>query len=111
MARRRIALLLSASAVFALCSLASAPAAAEVSEEHVLQLVPAEQSAATTPVCGLGEVTENLIQPERLPGSPGGVHVIGGGSSNSKLTVAAKETLPGGAAGVAATGIRGPDTA
>ncbi len=109
MARRRIALLLSASAVFALCSLASAPAAAEVSEEHALQLVPAEQSAVTTPVYGLDEVTESLIQPERLPGSPGGV--IAKVTTYNKVTENANELLPGGAAGVAATGIRGPDTA
>ena len=58
-----------------------------------------------------GAVHSELKGFERLPGSPGGVHVIGGGSSNSKVTVSELEVLSGGAAGVAATGIRGPDTA
>jgi hypothetical protein len=91
----------------------------------LLAAVPAAEASETPTFTDVEESTELIAeksdwvpepgptsnQHERLPGSPGGVHVIGGGSSNSRLTVSELEVLPGGAAGVAATGIRGPDTA
>lgn len=46
---------------------------------------------------------------ERLPESPGGV--IAKVTGETKVTVNAKEVLPGGAAGVASIGIRGPTPA
>lgn len=108
MARPRIRLLISASAVFALCSLASMSAAVEVVDEHALQLDAMEQSIAVIPDWDLEEVTAAMAAPDRLPESPGGV--IAKVTTCTKVTDHAKEVLPGGAAGVAGIGIRGPTT-
>ena len=56
-----------------------------------------------------GAVHSEIEGFERLPGSPGGV--IAKVTSETKVTDNAKDLLPGGAAGVAATGIRGPNPA
>ncbi|AOY88627.1 hypothetical protein BKP64_10855 [Marinobacter salinus] len=108
MARQRIIVLTAASAVFALCSLASMPAAAEAIKQHALQLDPMEQSVDVFSVYDLGEVTAAMASPERLPESPGGV--IAKVTVSTAITTNEKEVLPGGAAGVASIGIRGPTT-
>jgi hypothetical protein len=108
MARQRIIVLASASAVFALCSLASMPAAAEIVDQDTLQLDPMEQSIAVIPAYDLEEVTAAMVAPDRLPESPGGV--IAKVTVSTAVTDNEKEVLPGGAAGVAGIGIRGPTT-
>lgn len=99
-------------AVFALCLAVLAPSTA--SAEAYL----AEQSFVADPTELIAEYapdTKAAVHSEikgfqRLPESPGGVIAIGGGSSNTKVTTCQKEVLPGGAAGVASIGIRGPTT-
>ncbi|QTN41702.1 hypothetical protein [Marinobacter salsuginis] len=108
MARQRIIVLAGASAVFALCSLASMPAAAEIVEQGTLQLDSMEQSIVVIPAYDLEEVTASMVAPDRLPESPGGV--IAKVTVSTAVTDNEKEVLPGGAAGVAGIGIRGPTT-
>ncbi len=108
MARTRSRILVLSSAVFALCSLASMPVAAEAVEEHALQLDPMEQSIDAISVYDLGEVTAAMTAPDRLPEAPGGA--IAKVTTYTKVTSCEKEVLPGGAAGVAGIGIRGPTT-
>ena len=97
-------------AVFALCLAVLAPSTA--SAEGYL----AEQSFvvnATELIAHYAPDTKAAVHSEikgfqRLPESPGGV--IAKVTNSSKVTDNAKEVLPGGAAGVASIGIRGPTT-
>lgn len=97
-------------AVFALCLAVLAPSSA--SAEAYL----AEQSFVADPTDLIAEYatdTKAAVHSEikgfqRLPESPGGV--IAKVTTCTKVTDHAKEVLPGGAAGVASIGIRGPTT-
>lgn len=101
----------------ALFLLAAVPAA-EASEEPGFTTVDDSTELIATTAIDTDAAHFEIKGSERLPASPGGDYAIGGGSSNDKVTTCkmtnskvtenAKEVLPGGAAGAAANGIRGP---
>ena len=95
-------------AVVALFLLASVPAV-QADEVPGFTTVDDSTELIADSAVNTGAVHSEIIGFERLPGSPGGV--IAKVTTCNKVTENAKELLPGGAAGVAATGIRGPDTA
>jgi len=105
----------------ALFLLAAVPAV-EVSEQSGFSTVDDSTELIAGNAIDSEPAQPNSNEHERLSASPGGDYAIGGGSSNGKVTVCkvtseskdtdhAKEVLPGGAAGVAANGIRGPTAA
>jgi len=99
-----------AAVAFTLCLMAAGPSAA--ADEAYLSTQPfVEQSTdlIADPVIGLDvSALVSIEKLDRLPESPGGV--IAKVTSETKVTDHAKEVLPGGAAGVASIGIRGPAT-
>jgi len=102
----------------ALFLLAAVPAV-EASEQSGFSTVDDSTELIADNAIDSGNALKSREEGERLSGAPGGDYAIGGGSSNGKVTACkvtseskvtdhAKEVLPGGAAGVAANGIRGP---
>ena len=99
-----------AAAVFALCLAVASPSAADAEKYWVLQPFvdnPTELITEYAPDTKAA-VHSEIKGFQRLPESPGGV--IAKVTTCTKVTDHAKEVLPGGAAGVAAIGIRGPTT-
>lgn len=95
-------------AVVALFLLAAVPAVKAEETSGFTTVDDSTELIADTAV-DTGAVHSEIKGVDRLPGSPGGV--IAKVTTCNKVTENAKDLLPGGAAGVAATGIRGPDTA
>ncbi|MBL3825129.1 MULTISPECIES: hypothetical protein [unclassified Marinobacter] len=93
--------------VVALFLLAAVPAA-EGSEVPAFTAVDDSTELIADTATDTGAVQSDARALQRLPESPGGV--IAKVTNSTKVTDNAKEVLPGGAAGVASIGIRGPTT-
>ncbi len=97
-----------AAVAFTLCLMAAGPSAA-AAEGYLATQPFVEQSTdlIADPATAFDATALVSVEKfEQLPESPGGV--IAKVTTCTKLTDNAKEVLPGGAAGVASIGIRGP---
>lgn len=107
MRRTRVLLLSAATAAVMSLALASGSVAAEAFEYYAKQYVAVEQSADLA-ADTVAHTDTAAVQTWRLPEAPGGVIAVGADSANHLATDQEEASLPGGAAGLASTGIRGP---